>query len=70
MFLVKWQELDTQIEKQYDALLCRGNSFMYMDGYDGLENYNVVKVKENMKMALHQFYERLNNNGILYIDLL
>ena len=68
MFLVKWQELDRKIERKYDALLCRGNSFIYMDGYD--EVYDVVKVKENMKIALHQFYERLNSDGVLYIDLL
>ena len=68
IFLVKWQELDSKIERKYDALLCRGNSFIYMDGYD--EVYNVEKVKKNMKIALSQFYERLNSNGVFYIDLL
>jgi len=68
MFLVKWKELDTQIERQYDALLCRGNSFIYLDGYDG--NYNVEKAKENMKIALYQFYKRLKPNGVFYIDIL
>ena len=68
-YLVKWQELDSKIEKKYDALLCRGNSFTYIDGY-GIETYEPTRVIENMKKALRQFYNRLNKNGVLYIDLL
>ncbi len=68
-YLVKWQELDSKVEKKYDALLCRGNSFTYIDGHD-IETYDPSRVIENMKKALSQFYKRLNKNGVLYIDLL
>ena len=68
-YLVKWQELDSKVEKKYDALLCRGNSFIAIDGYD-IETYDSSRVIENMKKALNQFYNRLNRGGVLYIDLL
>jgi len=68
-FLVKWQNLNSKIDKKYDALLCRGNSFIYIDGYD-IKTYNPRIIKENMQRSLVQFYNQLNLNGVLYIDLL
>jgi len=68
-FLVKWQNLNSQIDTKYDALLCRGNSFTYIDGYD-TKSYNPATIKENMQRSLVQFYNQLNPNGVLYIDLL
>jgi len=50
-FLVKWQNLNSKIDKKYDALLCRGNSFTYIDGYD-TKSYNPTTIKENMQRSL------------------
>jgi len=68
-YLTKWQELNSNVNKKYDALLCRGNSFIYIDGYD-VTTYNPLVIIENMKQSLGQFYNQLNENGVLYIDLL
>lgn len=67
-YLVKWQELNSKIDKKYDALLCRGNSFIYIDGYTNLQDYNPLNVEFNMLKALEQFYNRLTKKGVLYID--
>lgn len=67
--LVSWQELDSKVSKKYDALLCRGNSFIYLDGYDE-KDYSSKNIHLLMKKSLKQFFNRLNAQGIVYIDLI
>ncbi|MFA4873399.1 MAG: class I SAM-dependent methyltransferase [Patescibacteria group bacterium] len=63
--LVEWKNLTHKIQKQYDAVMCRGNSLSYVDAW----NEDLIELHpEHMKLALENFYKLIKPGGILYID--
>ncbi len=62
-----WLELSKNISHKFDAILCRGNSLIYVNSWD-VKNPTVNK--ENIKRVLQEFYNQLNNNGLLYVDII
>jgi SAM-dependent methyltransferase len=56
-YLLKLEEL-VKINKKFDAVLCRGDSFLF-------EKTSL----EDLKLALSQFSKVLNKKGILYLDV-
>ncbi len=67
-FLINWTELSTEIKQKFDVVLCRGNSLIYVDSWDKNKISGITK--EKIKKALQEFYNKLNNGGFLYIDLI
>jgi len=63
-----WIELTQNIPQKFDAILCRGNSLIYVDSWG---NNKISKnTKENIKRSLNEFFNILNKNGLLYIDVI
>jgi ubiquinone/menaquinone biosynthesis C-methylase UbiE len=62
-----WLELTKQIPERFDALLCRGNSLVYVDSWD--QNRLSDVTIENIRKALAEFYKMLNRQGLLYVDI-
>ena len=62
-----WVDLSKNIKENFDAILCRGNSLIYVNSWD----INKPELnKENIKKTLQEFHKKLNENGLLYIDLI
>ncbi len=66
-FNTDWRTLSENIPQKFDALLCRGNSLIYVDSW---ETTNPTLKRENIKRVLREFYQRLNEKGLLYIDII
>lgn len=65
-FFVDWKQLSTKIRQKFDAVLCHGNSLIYVDSWD--EN-NISEIsRDNIKQSLQEFYNVLKNGGFLYVD--
>ncbi len=66
-FLSSWLELSKNIDQKFDAVLCRGNSLIYVD------SWNVEKLKltkKNIQKSLEEFYNILDEKGLLYVDII
>mgnify|MGYP001611968181 FL=1 len=62
-----WVNLSKNIKDKFDAILCRGNSLIYVNSWD----INKPELnKENIKKTLQEFHKKLNENGLVYIDLI
>ncbi|PWQ97880.1 class I SAM-dependent methyltransferase [Leucothrix arctica] len=66
----RWEELSQKVPDTYDALMCIGNSFIGINSYESVFAISDETVKANMLSAVSEFYKKLNNGGILYIDLM
>lgn len=66
--LVNWLELSKKFSQKFDALLCRGNSLIYVDSWDDDKIQN--ETKENIQNSLREFFSVLNNGGLLYVDII
>lgn len=66
----KWEELTNHIPRTYDGVMCSGNSFIGIDAYNNKEPLPLSDIINKMKVALKEFYNILNNNGVLFIDTL
>jgi len=66
-YISNWLDLSKNIPKKFDAVLCRGNTLIYVDSWG--ENRISDKTKDNIKHALQEFYKMLNENGLLYVDI-
>jgi SAM-dependent methyltransferase len=62
-----WLELSQNIPGKYDAVLCRGNSLIYVDSWDQCGVHETTK--ERIKKSLAEFYKTLNDGGLLYVDI-
>jgi SAM-dependent methyltransferase len=65
----RWEELTQNTPRTYDALMCAGNSFIGINSYDDFLTTSKEEVTRSMKKALSEFYNALNPNGVLYIDV-
>jgi SAM-dependent methyltransferase len=62
-----WINLSSIIQKRFDFVLCRGNSLVYIDTWNGGAVSD--ETPNHLLRALHEFYMMLNSGGILYVDL-
>ena len=67
-YFVNWLELSKKLDRKFDAVLCRGNSLVYVDSWG--ENNIQKATKENIKKSLLEFWKVLNPGGLLYIDII
>ncbi|MAG02977.1 hypothetical protein CMI42_06570 [Candidatus Pacearchaeota archaeon] len=66
--VVPWQQLgDTVGSDSFDALLCTGNSLPYAVSW-GRADPDLSESKNQILMALGQFYRVLNEGGMLFVD--
>jgi len=68
-YISDWAELSKNIPKKFDAILCRANSLIYIDSW-GKNKIQNKETKERIKKSLQEFYNLLNKNGLLYIDII
>ena len=66
---VMWSELENFFGKnKFDFVYCRGNSLVYAASWE--QNWIVPeRSREEIKLALQNFYQVLKPGGTLYIDL-
>lgn len=62
-----WSELEKKIPSKFDVVLCRGNSLVYVDSWDG--GQPTVTAEQDIRNALTQFYMRVNDGGLIYVDI-
>lgn len=62
-----WLDLSGNVPGRFDAVLCRGNSLIYVDSWD--ESGIKADTKEKIRKALQEFYKTLNDGGLLYVDI-
>lgn len=67
-FVVDWQNLPT-LGKEFDSVLCRGNSLIYVDSWHVGSEFDASHSLAHVKKALQGMYEVLKIGGFLYIDL-
>lgn len=65
--LLNWLGLSKKFSHKFDVVLCRGNSLIYVDSWDG--NMIQKQTKENIKKSLGEFLNVLNPDGLLYVDI-
>ncbi len=65
---VDWLVLSEVLGQQYDALLCRGNSLIYVGSWE--KNSIPPNSRELIRKAIQQFYLSLSEGGLLYLDLI
>ncbi|PWQ93739.1 class I SAM-dependent methyltransferase [Leucothrix arctica] len=70
-FYSKWEDLDGNRPETYDAVLCRGNSFISINSYidEVLDPPSFEESYDNMKKAVKAFHNSLSPGGVLYIDI-
>src|SRR5258705_1401504 len=61
---IRWQELSKYFNACFDIVMCRGNSLIYVDGWD-IDNLPDEKL---ISESLINFGKCLKPNGVLYID--
>lgn len=64
----KWQNLDKHFRDEFDCVLCRGNSLVYVISW-GKDKLNPIKAKMEIENSLRNFYNVLKNGGFCYIDV-
>lgn len=65
----RWETLTQVVPNTYDALMCVGNSFVGINAYDTEYSIDGADANQQMRIALREFYNMLNDGGVLYIDL-
>jgi SAM-dependent methyltransferase len=68
VFHSDWLDLSKNIPGKFDAVLCRGNSLIYIDSWE--ESDVREDTKERIRNALEEFYKMLNPGGLLYVDMI
>jgi len=66
--LMKWEELPHQYTGKARAILCRGNSLIYAGSSWGIDELDIEKAQSAVQQTLRNFYECLEDGGILYVD--
>jgi hypothetical protein len=62
-----WRNLSQNIPGVFDALLCRGNSLVYMDSWD--IGPALTPGLREIQIALDEFFKKLKLGGVLYLDI-
>jgi len=65
---VNWLDLHTRLGTEFDALLCRGNSLIYVGSWE--DGGVPPDARQLIQEALRQFYLSLNEGGVLYVDVI
>lgn len=63
-----WADLG-KLDRKFDAILCRGNSFIYVDSWDEGTKLDPENFLSRARSALQGMYDVLNEDGLLYIDM-
>ena len=63
-----WHDL-AELGRKFDAVLCRGNSFIYVDSWDEGTALDTKNFLSRGLKSLQQMYAVLNEGGMLYIDM-
>jgi SAM-dependent methyltransferase len=63
-----WLQLSNVLDDRFDAVLCRGNSLVYVASWG--DNCLAPNSRTLVQQAIQQFYLSLNQGGLLYIDLM
>jgi SAM-dependent methyltransferase len=67
-YRANWLELRQVLPGRFDAVLCRGNSLVYLDSWNQASIRQDAPVR--IESALIQFRQMLNPGGVLYLDLI
>lgn len=68
IYNIPWQMLSTRLNHSYDSILCRGNSLVYVRSWHQRVQ-DFTEVKKDILLSLKNFYQLLNPNGLLWIDI-
>lgn len=64
--IMNWQDAQ-KLSEQFDAVICRGNSLPHIVSWE--HNYlNPEKTREGIGRSIQQFFEKLREGGLLYLD--
>lgn len=66
--VLDWQNLDG-LNRKFDTVLCRGNSFIYADSWDSEIKKDFNNFLSDAEKCLQKMYSVLNDGGILFIDM-
>lgn len=66
-FHMDWCDLPKNFSLEFDAILCRGNSIVYVDSWEK-DNIGANSIKR-VKKSLIAFRDLLKKGGFLYIDI-
>ena len=64
--VLDWRRLSF-LDKKFDAVLCRGNSLIYLDSWESEVQLPDFSVK--VEIALRQMRSVLSEHGLLYVDM-
>ncbi|MBU1120531.1 class I SAM-dependent methyltransferase [Candidatus Micrarchaeota archaeon] len=67
-FKLDWRELNKKFDKEFDLVLCRGNSLPYVVSWDDGE-LNIAEARNALIESIKSMFNVLNEKGILYIDV-
>ena len=68
-YLSTWQQLPTRVPYTYDAVLCRGNSLLFMGAYTDDAPVSRESALIAMHEALRGMLSKVAEDGLLYIDI-
>ena len=63
-----WLDLKSKTGKQYEFIMCRGNSFIYASGGWNSTEYDSKSALKLYEQTLRVFHNLLAEGGILYLD--
>lgn len=68
-YLSRWNELPQRVPYTYDAVLCRGNSLLFLGAYTREAPVSRESVLVAMREALEGMFSKVSDGGFLYIDI-
>jgi hypothetical protein len=68
-YLSSWQELPKRVPYAYDAVLCRGNSLLYLGAYTDDAPQSRKSALSMMQEAIEGMFSKVSDDGFLYIDM-
>lgn len=66
--VLQWEDL-SGLNQTFDVVLCRGNSFIYVDSWDDGSKLDTKEFLARGQRALEAMYGTLRTGGHLYIDM-
>lgn len=68
-YLSSWHELPMRVPYSYDAVLCRGNSLLFLGAYSDDAPLDRPTALSAMQQALNGMFSKVAEGGFLYIDI-
>ena len=68
-YLSSWQQLPQRVPYTYDAVLCRGNSLVFVGAYMDDAPLSRESALDMMREAIQGMFSKVADSGFLYIDL-